>query len=148
MHTRFVVDESRVVYEVLEGEIVVVNLDSGHYYILDGTAAAIWRQLVAGATAAEAAQALGARFPAEGETIRQAVGRFVEELTAEGLLAVSAGAAPGPAGSGAADAGDLGPSFVPPVLNRYTDMAKLIQMDPIHDFDETGWPRRPIPRDR
>ena len=147
MDMRFAVDESRVVYEVLEGEIVVVNLDSGHYYILDGTAAAIWRQLVAGASAAEVADALSARYPADGETIREVVGRFVEELAGEGLLAASDRAASGPGGGSAVDLGDLGPRFVSPVLNRYTDMAKLIQMDPIHDFDETGWPRRPSPRE-
>jgi hypothetical protein len=148
MNTRLAVDESRVVYEILEDEIVVVNLDSGHYYILDGTAAAIWRQLVAGQTPAEVANALSVRYPADGATIRDAIGRFVEELIGEDLLAASDSAAPAPGEGGAAGAGGLGPSFVPPVLNRYTDMAKLIQMDPIHDFDETGWPRRPIPRDR
>jgi hypothetical protein len=148
MNTRLAVDESRVVYEVLEDEIVIVNLDSGHYYILDGTAAAIWRQLVAGATPAEVADVLSARYPADDATIRDAIGRLVEELIGEGLLAASDRAAPGPDESGTPAVGDLGPRFVPPVLNRYTDMAKLIQMDPIHDFDETGWPRRPIPRDR
>ncbi|HXJ83220.1 MAG TPA: PqqD family protein [Candidatus Methylomirabilis sp.] len=148
MNTRFAVDKSRVVYEVLEGEVLVVNLDSGHYYILDGTAAAIWQQLVDGATPAEVAHALSTRYPADGETILEAVRRFVAELTEEGLLAASDRATAWQGGSGAADAGDLGPTFVHPVLNRYADMAKLIQMDPIRDFDETGWPRRPMPPER
>jgi len=32
--------------------------------------------------------------------------------------------------------------FVLPVLERYTDMQELLLIDPIHDVDETGWPRR------
>jgi hypothetical protein len=148
MDTRYGVDESRVVYEVLEREIVVVNLDTGHYYILDDTAAAIWRELVDGATPTEVVHALSVRHPADRETIRDAVQSFVGQLAEEGLLTASDRAAPRPAEAGAAQKLDLGPSFMPPILNRYTDMAKLIQMDPIHDFDETGWPRRPIARDR
>ena len=148
MDTRYGVDENRVVYEVLEREIVVVNLDTGHYYILDDTAAAIWREIVDGATPTEVVYALRARHPADGEMIRDAVQSFVGQLTEEGLLTASNRAAPRPAEAGAAQMLDLGPSFMPPILNRYTDMAKLIQMDPIHDFDETGWPRRPIARDR
>jgi hypothetical protein len=28
------------------------------------------------------------------------------------------------------------------VLERYTDMQELLLLDPIHDVDQTGWPRR------
>jgi hypothetical protein len=148
MNRRFAVDEDRVVYEVLEGEVVVVNLDTGHYYILDNTAAEIWQRLVDGATPAEVVHALSIRHPADGETIREAVRSFVEQLAQEGLLTMSHRTAPGQREVGVAQMADLGPRFVPPILNRYTDMAKLIQMDPIQDFDETGWPRRPIARDQ
>ena len=29
---------------------------------------------------------------------------------------------------------------------RYTDMQALIQMDPIREYDETGWPARRPPQ--
>jgi len=148
MNTRFVVDENRVVYEVLEREVVVVNLDTGYYYILDDTAAAIWGRLVDGATPTEVVHALSVQYRVDGETIRDAVRTFVDQLAEERLLTASDREAPRQAEGDAAQMLDLGPSFAPPILHRYTDMAKLIQMDPIHDFDETGWPRRPIARDR
>ena len=31
--------------------------------------------------------------------------------------------------------------FEAPVLYTYTDMAELLLLDPIHDVDETGWPK-------
>ena len=148
MDTRFRVDESRVVYEILEGEVVVVNLDTGHYYILADTAATIWRLLVGGASPAEVVRMLSLRHPGNGERVRETVLDFVDQLAAEELLTASEDAgAPSDAVDSPAPT-DPGTSFAPPMLNRYTDMATLIQMDPIHDFDETGWPRRPTPRDR
>lgn len=44
---------------------------------------------------------------------------------------------------GQVDDGDgaVGP-IEPPVMFRYTDMQFLIQMDPIRDHDESGWPVR------
>ena len=61
----------------------------------------------------------------------------------------------GPPGGGAADgrsadgaaagpgdgAGARAP-FDVPVLIAYTDMQDLLLADPIHDYDETGWPAR------
>jgi len=148
MDTRFSIDESRVVYEVLEGEVVVVNLDTGNYFILDDTAATIWRLLVDGASPAEVVRTLCFQHPGDGETIRETVLRFVGQLTEEELLTASENAGLRSNVADTPSPADPGASFVPPVLHRYTDMATLIQMDPIHDFDETGWPRRPTPRDR
>ena len=31
-------------------------------------------------------------------------------------------------------------AFETPVLEKYTDMAELLLLDPIHDVDATGWP--------
>ena len=33
-----------------------------------------------------------------------------------------------------------GRSWIPPSFDEYTDMWDLIQFDPIHEVDETGWP--------
>lgn len=148
MDTRFRVDESRVVYEILEGEVVVVNLDTGHYYILADTAAAVWRMLVGGATPAEVVRTLSLRHPDSGERVRETILDFVQQLAAEDLLTASDDAGPPSDAADMPAPTDAAASFAPPVLNRYTDMATLIQMDPIHDFDETGWPRRPTLQDR
>ena len=33
----------------------------------------------------------------------------------------------------------IGP-FVPPTLEKYTDMQDLVLLDPVHEVDERGWP--------
>lgn len=31
--------------------------------------------------------------------------------------------------------------FEEPIFHKYTDMEDLLLLDPIHDVDETGWPK-------
>ena len=143
MDQRYAIDDQKIVHEGLENEVVVVNLDSGHYYILEGTAIEIWNLLVSGASVAETVDALHRRYPGDHPAIQDAVTSFIDELKQEDLLADA------PASAGAPTTEDLpvaaSRGFELPVMYRYTDMATLIQMDPIRDFDETGWPRRRTP---
>jgi hypothetical protein len=31
--------------------------------------------------------------------------------------------------------------WAPPIVERYTDMQMLLQLDPVHDVSDEGWPR-------
>src|SRR5438270_741872 len=48
METRYRVDENRIVHEVLDQEAMLVNLDNGYYYALEGSAVQIWQAVLAG----------------------------------------------------------------------------------------------------
>lgn len=144
MEARYQVDGEKIVHEVLDQEAMVVNLDNGYYYALEGTAVDIWQALAAGASAPEAAVALLQRYTGNRAEMEAAVRSFLAELVAETLLtpiaAVNATAVTRP--EPAAGAAIPARPFQPPVMYKYTDMANLIQMDPIREFDETGWPKR------
>ncbi len=146
--TCFVVNSPKVVYEMFEDEIVVVNLDNGNYYSIEGTGAEVWDDIVRGEPADQIAPAMAQRYADENATqqsVAQAVAQFLDELQREGLIvAISqpkSGAAPQlpqtPVGSTPEGAATR---FTPPVLVRYTDMQDLLLLDPIHEVDETGWP--------
>ena len=141
MHStsRFQVNLPKVVAEVFEDdEIVIVNLDSGNYYSLDGSGAVLWNALAAGGSVAAMVAALAGRYRGDRAQMETAASVLLEELLRESLI-VPAGEAPA---SAAGEAAPTGPSsaFVPPALQRYTDMQDLLLLDPIHDVDETGWP--------
>jgi len=144
---RYGINEASVVYDVLEGEVVVVNLDSGSYYIMQGTASPIWQRLAAGARVDEIVDGLSVSYPGTPRAeLQAAVDDFRAQVTAESLLVPAttrAAAPPIPDGGVPAPATE---AFSTPVMYRYTDMQALIQMDPIREFDESGWPRRPAPR--
>jgi SAM-dependent methyltransferase len=138
---RYVTNDTSVVADLLEGEVVVVNLDNGAYYILPGTASLVWQCLATGRRVSEIADALARVFTASAAAIEPSVAAFVAQLAEEQLILPAVA-------EGSVDAITLAPSDVPfsdPVMFRYTDMQALIQMDPIREYDETGWPRRHVP---
>ena len=140
--SRYGVEAPRVVYETFDDEVVVLDLESGSYYSLRATAAWIFRAAAGGAsrTAIAAAFAPGPEDRGNGDfaDVHAAVGAFLDSLVAEGLLVPRPGTATSPAGLD--PSGDAGP-FTPPRLEKFTDMQDLLLLDPIHDVDETGWPR-------
>jgi hypothetical protein len=118
-----------VIDELFGEEAVLVNLRTGRYYSLEGSAGALWSAIVAGgATIAELADILAA--PVE------AVLPFVRRLADEELITIEGAALP--AGG---DEGEV-PAERRPRLVVFTDMEDILLLDPIHDIDldGTGWP--------
>jgi hypothetical protein len=64
----------------------------------------------------------------------------------ETLIAVSEAVEPRPQSPGQETKGGKRRAYVAPAFDRYTDMAELLLIDPVHDVDEAGWPQ-PLPRD-
>jgi hypothetical protein len=122
----------RVVSEVIDGEVVAIDLESGRYYSLEGPAARAWEAIQAGQDVDGIVDAVAAEARVGTDEARADVAAFLAELEAEGLLLGGNGDGPP----------EPGPGRVPLVLHRYTDMQDLIVLDPIHDVDETGWPNR------
>jgi hypothetical protein len=137
--TRFRVNSRGIVHEVVDGEVVAINLETGSYYGTDEAGTAIWQQLVGGATLGDVTTAALQRFDGHPMEIEQGVTEFVQRLVTEALIVPDEG---GPAG--AAPPGPI-PDRVPfrrPRLDRYDDMRDLLLADPIHEVEASGWPGR------
>ena len=140
--SRYGVKAPRVVYEVFDEEVVVLDLESGSYYSLRASAAWIFQAAAGGASRTEIAATFvrgdDDRGHADRADMPATVGAFLDSLVSEGLLV------PQPANGGPParldPPGDAGP-FTPPQFEKFTDMQDLLLLDPIHDVDETGWPR-------
>lgn len=132
------------IHEEMDGEVVVVNMDTGNYYSLSKVGATVWNMIGERATTDDILNALCERYSGDPEDIRRTTGAFLEKLQAEQLIAASevekAGAVS--AGQEVQAAGEKQP-FEEPALERYSDMQELLLLDPIHDVDESGWPNRP-----
>jgi Coenzyme PQQ synthesis protein D (PqqD) len=137
MNEPFTYDSEKIVFEILNEELVLVNLENGYYYIMQGSAIDIWQILSSGHTLADLLNALNNRYPNYVERIEKCVPSFVDQLKEERLLQPSSG----PLQATTVELATHQTSFIEPGMFRYTDMASLIQMDPIQDFDEKGWPK-------
>ncbi|MGE0487977.1 MAG: PqqD family protein [Vulcanimicrobiota bacterium] len=128
-----------VVSEEIEGEVVVVHLVKGLYYSLQGSAAAIWEQLLLGVPVREVSERLAPRYSVERPLLEQAVVAFAEQVLSEGLLVARTAPPSLPPARHHGRAED----FQAPVLERFDDMQELLVLDPIHEVDESaGWPHR------
>jgi hypothetical protein len=128
-----------VVHETVDGETIVVNLDTGSYYDLNHVGGAIFELLNAGMPLAELTTLIAATYDLEHATVAGTVEGFTSRLVEEQLLVPAGGengAAPRTNGT------ELPAAFADPVLNKYTDMQELLLLDPVHEVDEAGWPSR------
>jgi hypothetical protein len=145
---RFRVNTPTVTHEIIEGEAVIINLDTGNYYSLVETGSLIWSLVDRGASASEVQHLILQGFQGDAANIDRGVHELLAQLQQENLI-VPADEAP------AVDLAELEqilpptngqekPQFNPPLLNKYSDMQELLLLDPIHDVDDAGWPK-PVP---
>ncbi len=140
----FRINSPKVIHETIDGETVIVNLDSGNYYSLDTVGAAIWAAVAKGLPVDHIIEDISFKFSGKREEIEQGVRLFMNELLQETLIAPRDPGSAGneethdtPARSRPSDG--LLP-FKAPILQKYSDMQELLLLDPIHEVDETGWP--------
>jgi hypothetical protein len=138
---RYVIDEQRIVSEVIGGEAIVINLANGYYYSLDATAAEVWQAVDQGRSVSEIVSALQSRYDCSGADPEPSVRALITAWRADDLIVPAAPDAP-PAGDppSAAAGSEARPLFSPPSFQRFTDMQGFLLVDPIHEVDERGWP--------
>src|SRR3954451_15798280 len=93
-NNRFRVNTPKVVHETIDGEVIIIHLDTGCYYSLDGVGAVIWDWLDHGASLAEATERLGQAYPASQSEAGSTIARLAGELQTEALIVPSDESAP------------------------------------------------------
>jgi hypothetical protein len=116
----------------------MINLTTGNYYSLNEVGASIWNLIEAGASTTEIVERLSLRYEGAESEIESAVSQLTDELRSEDLVVAAEG-------NGAAPAAPEEPAtgrkpFETPRLEKHTDMQDLIQLDPVHEVGEQGWP--------
>lgn len=134
------VNQPAVIAEVIDNEAIIVNLDSGAYYSLRGSACLIWEMLARQMPVPTVVQGLSQRFAGTPDVLQSGVDALLADLLGEQLL-VPADGTKAPAELPTMTGSEDRPSFETPVLEKYTDMAELLLLDPIHDVDAAGWPQ-------
>lgn len=137
---KFRVNTPTVTHETIDGEAVIINLDSGNYYSLVDAGSFIWSIVERGASASEVQQLVQQTYEGNATEIDRGVQELLAQLQQENLIVPV---------DGATDLTEVLPSqnghekplFNAPLLNKFSDMQELLLLDPIHDVDEAGWPK-------
>ena len=126
VETRLHTNDAEVTATVIDGEAIMINLTSGVYYSTDGVGARMWELAAAGATVAEAAEAIAQEYsiPATqaSEDVQKIVGQFVEENLLIPHTYASTPTLPAADSSAA--------SYQTPNLEIYREMGHLLALDP------------------
>ena len=83
---RYCVNTPKITHETIDGEVVIINFDSGNYYSLDDTGAYIWGRFQFSPTIFDLVDACKSEYRGEAKEIEQSIKLFTEELLKEGLI--------------------------------------------------------------
>ena len=139
---RFRVNTPTVTHETIDGEAVIINLDSGNYYSLVDVGSFIWGLVEKGASASEVQDIVLQNYQANATDVDRGVQDLLVQLQEENLIVpVDEAGALDLSEVLSSNNGHEKPSFNPPSLHKYSDMQELLLLDPIHDVDDAGWPK-------
>ena len=140
---RLTVPSSRVAADIVEGEAVIINLQTGAYYTTEGVGCDAWELLASGRASVEVVAALRDRYTADDGAIEAYVDEFAKTVLSEGLMHVLESEDPGATDPSPVELHPLAtkPPFEPADFVSYHDMKGLLLLDPIHEVDpDSGWP--------
>ncbi len=128
LSSRLCPNEAEVAAKVMDGEAILINLSNGIYYSMDEVGGFIWERIAAGHSLGDVASAVARSYNVPPERARGDVERIAAELLKESLVLVADSDAP--AGAAPPEAAEQGAPYATPELQKYSDMADLLALDP------------------
>lgn len=131
---RLRLSSSKVVAEIIDGEAIILDLRGGSYFATDGVGAIAWTAATQGWSTEHIIASASTFYPNQPDAGR-AVSDLLDGFVDAKLLEVTEGIS------------DLTPAdiewpqdYEAPVLEKHDDLQGMMQLDPIHDTDVSGWP--------
>jgi hypothetical protein len=130
----------QVIHETVDGETMIVRLDSGNYYSLNSTGGQVWGLIGQGTSGSQIIAELAGRYSLDRKIAEEQIELFLDSLIKEGLILPNGVSSDASATYQSDNIQQCTNSFEPPLLSKYSDMQELLILDPIHDISEAGWP--------
>jgi Coenzyme PQQ synthesis protein D (PqqD) len=137
LRSEFTINTSSVVFERLNGEVIIISNQNGKYYSLGYTASDIWYLIQTSVSSSLWLKTLADNYQEIPDSAEDEVKKFLDDLLSENLI-----------NSSKAAFGEL--QLLPednhrgkwscPELLIFDDLQDLLLVDPIHDTGEEGWP--------
>ena len=145
----FTTTSSAIVHEFLDDEVIIANLETGCYFSVRGAGIPMWQLLIAGVDSTAIQSRILDHYGALPNDAELHINTFLETVTADGLLAPTADLSSVP--TEPRQESNISPgtdihfpaNYSAPVIEKYDEMTDLLRLDPIHEVDSQGWPKRP-----
>ncbi|MFM1825873.1 MAG: hypothetical protein RLZZ37_508 [Actinomycetota bacterium] len=135
-------DLSKISFDRLDGEVIIVDLESGSYYCTSQTGSDIWTLVVQGVSTEQILLILNEKYLGKLTELENDINAFVDKLEEIKLIY--------PVKNNELidfifPEDQNRSKWIKPVIEEYTDMWDLIKMDPIHESNEKqGWPEKKV----
>lgn len=116
MTKTYAINTSKALSETLDGETIIINLESGNYYSMNPIGTLLWNTIMANSPI---------------NTSPQPIADFLAFLCAEDLITEVP----------ESGSGSVFTTHETPKIDKYDDMQEMLLADPVHDVDEAGWPK-------
>jgi hypothetical protein len=131
------INDSKAISEMLDGETIIINLESGNYYSLNATGSILWNNIKDHCPISQIIAHFAATYDAPAEEIEKSVMQMVDFLKADNLILEGQAVDNSVPKKTVVDKKE---AWVAPTIQRYEDMQAMLLADPIHDVDQSGWP--------
>ncbi len=129
----------RIVYEILNTEVIAIDFNTGTYYALLHVAKQVWLLIEQQIPLDQIVQLISAHYKREPSEVMAHVRQLMDQLLEKGLIERLEGTQePGPI----PQIDSQGWGYEQPNLMSYMDIQDLLLLDPIHEVVETGWPNK------
>lgn len=132
------INDLRAISETLDGETIVINLETGNYYSMNETGTIVWNFLQTPRSPKQIAGYFIPEYGISADAAEKAVSEFILSLMADGLVIETDTVISAPIE--ASGNPNLKKEYAVPAIQKYDDMQEMLLADPIHDVDAAGWP--------
>ena len=134
------INKEHVVYEQIDLELTVINLQKGHYFIGKGTAIDIFLMLEESMSIDSLVEKVRAIYNVPETTLREELTPLIEQWLTNDLVSEVDDSSENISQKSAV-ATDMKP-WSQPIFVAFDDMRDLLLLDPIHEteLDQQGWP--------
>ena len=136
MQNRYQFRKNQVAMERIEGELIIISMDSGKYFSASGPAADILFLIDAGKNLIEIQQELETLF--NSRIVKSEIETIIEFALKENLLELLTDDFAHSKSELPEDY--MRTTWVTPNIVEFSDLQDLILVDPVHDASLKGWP--------
>jgi len=135
---KYRINESKAISETIDGEAIIVNLDTGFYYSANKTATIIWNEIQENNSIKNISHFFLNHYEVDEDTLEKYMTEIISLFLKDDLILKSEpDSSPDSIGN---PTNRIKETFIIPKIERYDDMAGALMSDPVHDADEDGWP--------
>jgi hypothetical protein len=127
---RYVPADARLEVSLIDNELVVLNLDSGCYYSIEGIGVDVWALLEMGATRDQIVSELAARYGQPEDKVLGEVSGLLDKLVDEDLLQTVANSEAAFDTETFSDYQGWRAAYMPATIAKYDDLTESFALDP------------------